>query len=221
MADGINWDALNRLVGIGVMTSAIIRGASAGTPTASARRGGLAPAIVAAVAAGLQGMEYAPYIRPLGNLVILFAQAEAEWLKLVAEVSGCTEKDARQLLKQMNEAPVRQKIINDLAQTTGIEGFDLRELSESIEKYYCDRERRNQLMHGEWYVSLLLAPGVPRTRRLSPKKDAAVIWGDSTPDDVWQLARRFLDYKRLFSYHTHHLQRKGSCASDSDVSSDD
>ena len=41
------------------MTSAIIRGASAGTPTASARRGGLAPAIVAAVAAGLQGMAVA------------------------------------------------------------------------------------------------------------------------------------------------------------------
>jgi tripartite-type tricarboxylate transporter receptor subunit TctC len=59
MANGINWDALNRLVGIGVMTSAIIRGASAGTPTASARRGGLAPAIVAAVAAGLQGMAVA------------------------------------------------------------------------------------------------------------------------------------------------------------------
>jgi hypothetical protein len=166
--------------------------------------------------------EYAPFVRPLGNLVILFAQAEAEWLKLVAEVSGCAEKEAQQLLKQMNEAPARQKIVNDLAQTTGIGGFDLRELSESIENYYCDRGRRNQLMHGEWYVSLLLAPGVPRTRRLSPKKDAAVIWGDSTPDDVWQLARRFLDYKHLFSYRTHDLrQRKGSCASDSDVSSDD
>ena len=165
--------------------------------------------------------QYAPFVRPLGNLVILFAQAEAEWLKLVAEVSGCTEKEAQQLLKQMNEAPARQKIINDLAQTTGIGGFDLRELSESIESYYRDRERRNQLMHGEWYVSLLLAPGVPGTRSLSPKKDAAVIWGDSTPDDVWQLAWRFLGYKRLFSYHTHELHRKGSCASDSDVSSDD
>ena len=49
--------------------------------------------------------QYAPFVRPLGNLVILFAQAEAEWLKLVAEVSGCTEKEAQQLLKQMNEAP--------------------------------------------------------------------------------------------------------------------
>jgi hypothetical protein len=59
MANGIDWDAANRLVGIGVMTSAIIGGASAGTPAASARRGGLAPALVAAVAAGLQGMAVA------------------------------------------------------------------------------------------------------------------------------------------------------------------
>jgi hypothetical protein len=71
-----------------------------------------------------------------------------------------------------------------------------------IESYYCDRERRNQLMHGEWHVSLLMAPGVPRTR-LSPKKDTAVTWGASTPDDVWRLAWRFLAYKRLFSYHRH------------------
>jgi hypothetical protein len=122
----------------------------------------------------------------------------------------------------MNEAPARQKIINDLAQTSGIGGFDLREFSESIEKYYRDREHRNQLMHGEWYISLFLAPGAPRTRRLPPKKDAAVVWGDSTPEDVWQLARRFRDYKYMFSSRTHHLRQwKGSCASDSDALSDD
>jgi hypothetical protein len=51
--------------------------------------------------------EYAPFVRPLGSLVILFAQAEAEWLKLVAEVFGYTEKEAQQLLKQMNAAPLR------------------------------------------------------------------------------------------------------------------
>jgi hypothetical protein len=48
--------------------------------------------------------EYAP---SLGSLVILFAQTEAEWLKLVAEVFGYTEKEAQQLLKQMNAAPLR------------------------------------------------------------------------------------------------------------------
>jgi hypothetical protein len=42
--------------------------------------------------ADLVDVLHAPLVRPLGNLVILFAQAEAEWLKLVAEVYGCTEK---------------------------------------------------------------------------------------------------------------------------------
>src|SRR5262245_12875275 len=37
---------------------------------------------------------YVPFVGPLGNLVILFAQAEAAWLQLVAELTGCTEKEA-------------------------------------------------------------------------------------------------------------------------------
>ncbi len=87
------------------------------------------------------------------NLVILFAQAEAAWLQLVAGLTGCTEKEAQRFL-QMKGPNAKQEIV-PLAQTSGIEGFDLQELSESIEKYYCDRERRHRLMHDEWYVSLL------------------------------------------------------------------
>jgi len=41
---------------------------------------------------------YAPFTRPLGNLVVLFAQAEAEWLHLASELSGCTEKEAQRFL---------------------------------------------------------------------------------------------------------------------------
>lgn len=32
--------------------------------------------------ADLVDVFFTPYIRPLGNLVVLFAQAEAEWLRL-------------------------------------------------------------------------------------------------------------------------------------------
>jgi hypothetical protein len=159
---------------------------------------------------------YAPFVRPLGNLVILFAQAEAAWLELVAGLTGCTEKEAQRFL-QMKGPDAKQKIA-PLAQTSGIEGFNLRELSESIGQYYCDRERRHRLMHDEWYVSLLQVGGVPRTRGLPRKKGAVVVWGDSTPDDVWKLALRFHNYENLFSYVTHILrQLKGSCASEADV----
>jgi hypothetical protein len=33
---------------------------------------------------------YVRFVRPLGNLVVLFAQAEAAWLELLAELTGCT-----------------------------------------------------------------------------------------------------------------------------------
>jgi hypothetical protein len=161
----------------------------------------------------------APYVRPLGNLVLLFAQAEMAWLALVAELTGCTENEAQRFL-EMKAPDVKQKIIPH-AQASGIEGFDFQELSTGIENYYCDRKHRNQLMHGDWYVSLLRDVGGIRTRRLPRKKNADVIWGDSTPEDVWELARRFHEYRYLFSSHAHKLlQRKSPCVSESDVSSD-
>ena len=39
--------------------------------------------------ADLVDVSYAPFVRPLGNLVVLFAQAETAWLKLVAILTGC------------------------------------------------------------------------------------------------------------------------------------
>jgi hypothetical protein len=156
--------------------------------------------------ADLVDVFYAQFVRPLGNLVILCAQAEAAWLQLVAGLTGCTEKEAQRFL-QMKGPNAKQEIV-PLAQTSGIEGFDLQELSESIEKYYCDRERRHRLMHDEWYVSLLQAVGVPRTRGLPRKKGAAVVWGDSTPDDIWKLALRFREYENLFSYVTYDVQQR-------------
>jgi len=61
-------------------------------------------------------------------LVILFGQAEAAWLELVAELTGCTEKEAQRFL-QMPAAEAKRKIV-PLAQTSGIIGFALKELSE-------------------------------------------------------------------------------------------
>jgi hypothetical protein len=98
--------------------------------------------------ADLVDVFYGPFVRPLGNLVVLFAQAEATWLEFVAELTGCTEKEAQRFL-QMKASDAKQEII-PRAQASGIEDFDLKELSDGIENYCCDRERRNRLMHDEW-----------------------------------------------------------------------
>jgi hypothetical protein len=34
-----------------------------------------------------------------------------------------------------------------------------------------------------------------------------VAWGDSRPKDIWQLAWRFREYKRLFSHVTYDVQQ--------------
>jgi hypothetical protein len=147
---------------------------------------------------------YVPLVRPLGNLVVLFAQAEAAWLEFAAALTGCTEKDAQRFL-QMKASELKSEIL-PLAQTSGIEGFEFQELSEGIDSYCGDRELRNRLIHDEWYIDIATDEASPATRGLPRKKDAAVVWGNSTPDDVWQLVLRFRDYKRLFSFLTYKLR---------------
>jgi hypothetical protein len=132
---------------------------------------------------------YVPFVRPLGNLVILFAQAEASWLELVAELTGCPEREAQSFL-QMPAADAKQKTV-PIAETSGIDAYSLKELSEAIDNYYCDRARRHRLTHDEWFVSVLEASGAPKTRGLPRRKGANVVWGESKPEDVWQLAWRF------------------------------
>jgi hypothetical protein len=156
---------------------------------------------------------YGPFVRPLGNLVILVAQAEATWLNLVVALTGCTEREAQCFL-QKNAAAAKQEIM-PLAKTAAIESYELEELCRSIETFYGDRERRNRLYHDEWYVSLLETPGVPATRGVQ-RRDGAVVWGDSTPSDVWELARRFRDYESLFSHIVYVLQKQKSTESSPD-----
>ena len=83
--------------------------------------------------ADLVDVFYAPFVRPLGNLVVGFAQAEAAWLEFAAELTGETEKDAQRFLK--TTAPDAKQEIMPLAQESGIEDFDLEELLEGIESY--------------------------------------------------------------------------------------
>ena len=63
--------------------------------------------------ADLVDVFFTPYIRPLGNLVVLFAQAEAEWLSLVIDLIRCTEKEAATKVKQEILTRVNKSGIGD------------------------------------------------------------------------------------------------------------
>jgi hypothetical protein len=61
----------------------------------------------------------------------------------------------------MPAADAKQKIV-PVAETSGIDGFALKELSEGIDNYFCDRERRHRL----------------RCRRLGARsvRSSSVVW---------------------------------------------
>jgi hypothetical protein len=50
--------------------------------------------------ADLVDVFYADLVRPLGNLVILYAQAEAALLELWVALTGCKEKEAQKFLEE-------------------------------------------------------------------------------------------------------------------------
>ena len=62
---------------------------------------------------------YAPFVRPLGNLVIAFALAEAELLDLVSEMLGGDELKAVALLKSQN---AKEQVLS-LVRSIGLSGL--------------------------------------------------------------------------------------------------
>ena len=148
---------------------------------------------------------YRPLVRPLGNLVITFAQAEASLLELVTELEG-TEENARRILKNLDDS-AQQRVI-DLVSASGLVGLDLAELVEAIVSFWKGKERRNRYIHDEWFPDLTI--GAPMTRGLPRKKAATITFDAPTPDEVWMLAKRFHEIGDLLSITAHKLRSKRS-----------
>ena len=148
---------------------------------------------------------YRPLVRPLGNLVMTFAQAEASLLELVTELDG-TEENARRILKNLDDTALERVI--ELVETSGLTGLDLAELKEAAARFWKDKERRNRYIHDEWFPDL--ATGAPMTRGLPRKRAATIMFDAPSPDEVWALARRFRENGSLFSSTAHKLRRMRS-----------
>jgi hypothetical protein len=147
---------------------------------------------------------YDPLVRPPGNLVILFAQAQADLLDLIAEMIGGDEGTAQQILK----SPTAKEQSVALLEKVGIQGFQLVELTQSVGTYWSDKERRNRYIHDDWYVALTEDSAIPATRGLPLKRGSDVVWDEPTPNEVWKLAHQFLEYKGLFSHAAYEIRRR-------------
>ena len=141
---------------------------------------------------------YRSLVRPLGNLVITFAQTEAALLELVTELDG-TEENARRILKNLDDAALERVI--ELIKTSDLTGFGLAELLEAAVSFWKDRERRNRYIHDEWFPDLTTGDAV--SRGLPKKKAATVIFDAPSPEEVWTLAKRFRETGSLFSITAH------------------
>jgi hypothetical protein len=129
-------------------------------------------------------------VQPLGNLVILCAQAENRLFDLIASLQDA-DGDADAVLK-------RDDVLALVRDRTGFEGFALLELLKGIENYWADRELRNRYFHDDWFV--VIRDGTPAIRGLPRKKGSKIEFNDPTAEEIWELAERFREYENLFSY---------------------
>jgi hypothetical protein len=138
---------------------------------------------------------YVDLVRPLGNLVILFAQAEASLLAMISALKRVGERQAQEVFK----APDAKEQIIALVASSGLQGSELAELSDRIGQYWSDKETRNRYFHDNWFV-VIAEEGFPATRGLPLKKGATVKFGDPTAQDVWNLAASFRAHKGHFNH---------------------
>src|ERR1700688_4995381 len=146
--------------------------------------------------------DYRPYVRALGNLVIMFALCEAALLRLTAELNGGDEVKAVEVLKAQD---AKDQVIA-LVRTIGLTGFDLDELVIGIGDFWCDKNIRNRLIHDEWYFGFL-EPGAVATRGLTRKKVPEEVFTEVDVPGIWELAARFGYYEHLFSFRSWALSR--------------
>ncbi len=145
---------------------------------------------------------YRPLVRPLGNLVITFAQAEASLFELVTELDG-TEENARRILKNLDDTALERVI--ELIKASGLAGSDPAGLLEAAVSFWKEKERRNRYIHDAWFPDLTtdapMTPGLPR------RKAATIMFDAPTPEEVWTLVKRLQKNGSLFSIAAHKLRR--------------
>jgi hypothetical protein len=122
----------------------------------------------------------------------------------------------------MEADKVKQEIL-PLVHASGIEDGTRQDLCDNIENFLCDRKERHRLIHDEWYVSLVEQPpkAMVRTRGLPRERGAEVVFGGAMPEDIWNLARRFREYRSVFSVAFCVLRQYRGLASETVHSSDD
>jgi hypothetical protein len=152
--------------------------------------------------ADLVDVFYRKHVRPLGNLFVLYGQAEAALLELITVLVG-DERKAHELL---NGRSAKERACQ-LIRASPLTGFDLEELLTGVASFYDDRDERNRLIHDEWFPNIDNA-GSPLTRGLT-RKNAEEVFGEPTVTSIWSLATRFRNHRDLFSGTAFKLRRDG------------
>jgi hypothetical protein len=147
---------------------------------------------------------YRPLVQSLGNLVILFAQAEAALNDLVSALIDADEWQAQAVLKRPD---AKDQVLSLVTASQCLDQSARDELLTGVETFWTDKDRRNRYVHDEWFPLVGLG-GAPATRGLPRKKGSEVVFDEPAAGDIWALARSFRDYSGLFEHASWAIRQK-------------
>ena len=84
-----------------------------------------------------------PFVRALGNLVLVFTLCENKLLQLVAAMTGTDETKAVAILKD----PDAKNRVLALARGLSLVDFDREDLVRGVVGFWTDKDARNRLIH--------------------------------------------------------------------------
>jgi hypothetical protein len=119
---------------------------------------------------------FRPFVRALGNLVIMFALAEAKLLEMVSEMLSGVELKAVALLKSQD---AKDQVLS-LVRSIGLTGFDLEELLARVDTFWEDKATRNRLVHDEWFSNIY------ESASLMPLQSAPVLDAVDSKEEIRQ-----------------------------------
>jgi hypothetical protein len=149
-----------------------------------------------------------PFVRPLGNIVILYANAEAALRDFVLQM--LPQHDEEEAHKIVSDKEHWQAKTAQLIEYCGLDQ-SIDELRAALKDYAEAREKRNRLAHDEWLFSIDLDNPKNASvviRGLKGRRVVELMHREPTVDQLWQLARRFARAREVFDNAAYNLKRR-------------
>jgi hypothetical protein len=163
----------------------------------------------------LVGDYLSPMVRPLGNVFILYANAEAALRDFLAQVllwqgKAKRPEEAEEEAHRIVSGKDWRAKVAPLLDECEVDQCCIKDLHKAVEDYGNARDERNRLAHDEWHLAIDVdnpEASVGAIRGRKPKQPQPM-YDAPTVDKLWELAARFNEVRAIFDSAAYNVKRR-------------